>query len=166
MTFLLSFNIHMNTGYTSACCKDKRLIPLALARQSSITSRVDLPLWWQNKFQLRPCEIGFPRSIMGLRIFERFSRFCFSLLFFFLLSRLTTWAARQDDSVSQPWDLQLVPTELWQLPWWQSYEINKSLWTDFFFSSRKSRTELMAVIASGSTTSGRRFAIGLFCHCF
>lgn len=75
----------MSTGYTWAGCSSVRHVPPVPARQTSITNHVDSPLWWQNKFKLWPCEIGFPRSIKGLRIVERFSRFCSGppLLFFF-----------------------------------------------------------------------------------
>lgn len=111
-----------------------RNVPGAAVRQSSITSRVDSPLWRQNKFQLRPCEIEFPRSIRGLRIVERFSRFCSGLPFFFFFL-VATSASRQDDGTSQQRDLQLVAAKLWHGLCCQSHKINKSLRTDvgFFF---------------------------------
>lgn len=62
----------------------------ATERQSSIND-VDSPLWRQNKFQLQPCEIGFPWSIRGLRITERFHAPA-QVPFFQTTARLGRWA--------------------------------------------------------------------------
>lgn len=68
---LLYFIIYLPTHVLSSALQRCKTYPPAQERQSSIND-VDLPLWWQNKFQLQPCEIGFPWSIRGLRIVERF----------------------------------------------------------------------------------------------
>lgn len=124
LTVILSFNIHLWTQVTSGNVRSIPPTPRHMqARQSSIND-VDLPLWWQNKFQLRPCEIGFPRSIRGLRIVERFSRFCSGPPFLFSSRRRHASATRPAACCCWAATRGLC---------WQSYEINKSLWTDVFF---------------------------------
>lgn len=87
----------------------------ASERQNSIND-VGSPRWRQNKFQLHPREIGFPRSIRGLRIVERFHA-SDRVPFFFN----RTVAATDPPLVSATFQQSLCRKD---------YEINNSLQTD------------------------------------
>lgn len=86
MPIFVFWIICLLTRVTGSTLSKREKYPEAPERQGSIND-VDSPLWWQNKFQLRPCEIGFPWSISGLRIVERFHAST-QVLFFSPMARL------------------------------------------------------------------------------
>lgn len=89
-SLLFYYDSFVKTRYTVSSLPQTYL--WAQERQSSIND-VDSPLWWQNKFQLQPCEIGFPWSISGLRIVERFHASALVLFFFKITDTVTGPAA-------------------------------------------------------------------------
>lgn len=62
----ISIQILKKNGVREASARAR---PVLNAERQKSVKDVDSPRWRENKFQLRPREIGFPRSIRGLKGF-------------------------------------------------------------------------------------------------